>query len=820
MVYIPCEGGGGSIMKIRQMLLIMASLCFVFSFACSGGGEKPPEDPKPGITLGNSCESDASCSEGERCLDQVCSLDTDVASCKSDADCADGQQCADGACVALPDDGGGGVAVADRDSDGVADEQDNCPDLANADQADMDGDGKGDLCDEDKDGDGVANESDNCPTNVNPTQYDANNDGQGSACEQSEGKGPVITADPASYCPNSYTKNSSIDVAFEIEPASARMECVFVTPDGEEVFKEEEENCSQTGFSAISDGDGKYGVYISAWDEDEKVTENFMVYDCTVDMTPPLDFTFTVEPGWRKMIVKDFSPSPEQEDANFLGYSIGHYLVDPSLTLGYQNSVLELPLVISNDPPMSFLYNGLSYFVDATAVDKAFNVNPSSPVKSGSVFLENNWKPKTIHTLDGFVKNPILGVEGIMMQDEESGGLRFVLAYGWKPDSIPHVAVIQNHGQAEEDIQTVAIDTAKLHALPFYPRANNFSIAKTDDGVVHISYIVLDDGKYRIRDTWFNKENGNWVNDNFAEGQPYYNTALAAHGDDIWVAYHEMNTGKLSVRRKDSGGMSSPVAIVENLEGFCPSQPSIVVYDNEPYQGAGGDYSVAVLYNHIPKNNQGECSQDAGGTLLLAHCDDGDECLAQTGVANVWSFEPVVANPPHNHSWARMVSDKSGCLHIAMYDNNSKKLLYTTNKMGFTCQPVSELKNFSQEINDPVEMQTNGVSSITVDDGGATHMVWYCNGGTSCSKSSLMYSLLYPVRFTDPSAHVHTMVASDLVYSTGQYNNLINNRPAIVAADDGALWGCYSEQNFQKGIHCAIDWDWPPPPAPPHPPAH
>lgn len=48
--------------------------------------------------------------------------------------------------------GGGGVAVAppaatDSDGDGVADSADNCPTVANADQADVDGDGLGDLCD-------------------------------------------------------------------------------------------------------------------------------------------------------------------------------------------------------------------------------------------------------------------------------------------------------------------------------------------------------------------------------------------------------------------------------------------------------------------------------------------------------------------------------------------------------------------------------------------------------------------------------------------------------------------------------------------------
>ncbi|MEZ5031723.1 MAG: thrombospondin type 3 repeat-containing protein, partial [Saprospiraceae bacterium] len=43
----------------------------------------------------------------------------------------------------------------DADNDGVCDDDDNCPSLANADQADNDGDGEGDACDDDDDNDGI-----------------------------------------------------------------------------------------------------------------------------------------------------------------------------------------------------------------------------------------------------------------------------------------------------------------------------------------------------------------------------------------------------------------------------------------------------------------------------------------------------------------------------------------------------------------------------------------------------------------------------------------------------------------------------------------
>lgn len=65
-----------------------------------------------------------------------------------------------------------GCGHPDTDSDGDGDPNcvDNCPAVANADQADGDGDGKGNLCD-------------NCPTISNSDQADADGDGTGNLCE-------------------------------------------------------------------------------------------------------------------------------------------------------------------------------------------------------------------------------------------------------------------------------------------------------------------------------------------------------------------------------------------------------------------------------------------------------------------------------------------------------------------------------------------------------------------------------------------------------------------------------------------------------------
>ena len=112
------------------------------------------------------------------------------------------------------------IPDSDSDDDGVPDDDDNCPNVANADQADLDGDGQGDACDSDIDGDGVGNGTDNCSRTPNPGQEDADGDGIGDECDPFPGStagckvtlgGKIVASngDVATFGGNAQAKSSS-----------------------------------------------------------------------------------------------------------------------------------------------------------------------------------------------------------------------------------------------------------------------------------------------------------------------------------------------------------------------------------------------------------------------------------------------------------------------------------------------------------------------------------------------------------------------------------------------------------------------------------
>ena len=86
----------------------------------------------------------------------------------------------------LDEDGLGDLCDPDDDDDGVSDVDDNCPMIANADQANSDTDSAGDACDDDDDDDGELDGEDNCPIDANADQVDADGDTLGDVCDPND----------------------------------------------------------------------------------------------------------------------------------------------------------------------------------------------------------------------------------------------------------------------------------------------------------------------------------------------------------------------------------------------------------------------------------------------------------------------------------------------------------------------------------------------------------------------------------------------------------------------------------------------------------
>ncbi len=88
--------------------------------------------------------------------------------------------------------------IPDSDGDTILDYPDNCPDLANLDQADGDADGVGDLCD-------------NCANAANPSQSDSDGNGIGDACSDVDGDGVTDSADNCRLVANADQADADTD---------------------------------------------------------------------------------------------------------------------------------------------------------------------------------------------------------------------------------------------------------------------------------------------------------------------------------------------------------------------------------------------------------------------------------------------------------------------------------------------------------------------------------------------------------------------------------------------------------------------------------
>lgn len=142
------------------------------------------------------------------------------------------------------------IGSTDSDGDGVADDDDNCPDLANSDQANFDGDFYGDACDPDDDNDGVADEYDAFPFNQAESR-DTDGDGIGDNADTDDDNDGQSDADEAACGSDPKDASSSSPD----NDGDGSPDCVDPDDDNDGI-NDVVDNCPVTANADQADGDG------------------------------------------------------------------------------------------------------------------------------------------------------------------------------------------------------------------------------------------------------------------------------------------------------------------------------------------------------------------------------------------------------------------------------------------------------------------------------------------------------------------------------------------------------------------------------------
>jgi PKD repeat protein len=141
--------------------------------------------------------------------------------------------------------------IQDDDGDGVANEDDNCPDNKNANQKDYDGDGLGDVCDPDDDNDGLSDEIE-AELGTDATSKDSDGDGVNDTDDafpldssRSKIEVPVATTSAESASETTTTSAANSESTTTESPASTDTETSSDVPEATESEEEPESEADE-----------------------------------------------------------------------------------------------------------------------------------------------------------------------------------------------------------------------------------------------------------------------------------------------------------------------------------------------------------------------------------------------------------------------------------------------------------------------------------------------------------------------------------------------------------------------------------------------